>query len=133
MLAYFSFVGWQKAKPLALELLIALPLAYVLARIAGLFYHHPQPFVVEGFEPLIPHAVDNAFPSDHMLIASVFAVVGFLSNQWFGLSLFVFAALVAIGRVAAGLHYPIDIVASGLLAILAVYIAKMATSHFFKT
>lgn len=98
---------------------LALALGYALARIAGLFWGHQQPFALEGSPPLVPHAVDNAFPSDHMLLGGVLAFVGYLFDWRFGVVLFVLTLGVGVARVAAGLHYPIDILAALVLAAVA--------------
>lgn len=101
----------------------ALPLSYALARLAGLFYAHSQPFAVGGFEPLIPHEIDNSFPSDHVLLGGVFSSVAFLADRRFGLALWVFTLLVGLARMAGGLHYWVDVLAAAILAVFAVCIA----------
>lgn len=106
---------------LALAAVIALPAAYALARLAGFFFSHPQPFVAEHFEPLVAHVVDNSFPSDHTAIAGVFASVAFLADKRAGLVLWALTLLVGFARVAAGLHYTVDIAASVAIALLAVW------------
>lgn len=106
-----------------LLLAVALPLGYMLARLAGFLYSHPQPFAVEGFEPLIPHAVDNAFPSDHTLLSGIFASVAFLADRRVGLLLWVLTIFIGAARVLAGLHYPADIAASVVLALCVVWAA----------
>src|SRR3989344_9511621 len=63
----------ERRKHLTWTLAVALPLGYTLARLAGIFFAHNQPFAVEGLEPLVPHAVDNSFPSDHVLIGGIFS------------------------------------------------------------
>lgn len=119
--AYFFWVSGERKKELALLAALALPLAYVLARIAGFFYSHPQPFVEWGGEPLVPHAIDNAFPSDHVLLAAgVAAAVGFFSRP-LGLTLLLVAAFIGLARVVAGLHDWSDIAASLALAYGAVW------------
>ncbi|MBI2004797.1 phosphatase PAP2 family protein [Patescibacteria group bacterium] len=104
-------------------LAVSLPLGYALARLAGLFYSHAQPFATEGFEPLVPHAVGNTFPSDHTLAAGIFASVAFLANRRVGLLLWVLTLCIGIARMAAGLHYPLDIAVGALLAVFAVWVA----------
>ncbi|MDP3995235.1 MAG: hypothetical protein Q8P78_01305, partial [bacterium] len=47
---------------------MVLPLAYVIAFVARSFFYSPRPFVESGIAPLIPHAPDNGFPSDHTLL-----------------------------------------------------------------
>ncbi len=116
------FSGEKRIK-LVYLLAVALPLGYALARLAGLFFIHNQPFAIEGFEPLVPHAVDNAFPSDHTVISGVFALTAFLANRRIGLVLWTLTLLVGVARVSAGLHYPVDIIVGALLALVAVFIA----------
>ncbi len=112
-------------------LVIALSLGYALARLVGLLYSHPQPFAAEGFTPLVPHTVDNAFPSDHTVIGGVFASVATLADWRTGALLWVLALVVGTSRVAAGLHYPVDIIAAVPLAIIAVWIAGVAVRYAF--
>ena len=53
----------QKVKRIAILASIALPVSYVVAKVCGYLYFDPRPFVVGNFTPLIPHIVDNGFPS----------------------------------------------------------------------
>lgn len=115
----------------ALEALGALALAYALARLAGLLLHHEQPFATFHFEPLIPHAVDNSFPSDHAALAGAMAGVASLYNRGFGILMWLFAVGVAAGRMLAGLHYPEDVIAGLMLGGLAAVLASLAVHYSF--
>jgi undecaprenyl-diphosphatase len=92
-----------------------------LAFATGLLLEHisnrPRPFVEFGFDPLFPHAADTSFPSDHTLVGV--ALVGPL--LWrapkLGGWLVAWALLVGLARVAAGVHYPTDILGSAVLAL----------------
>lgn len=95
---------------------IVLPLIYLTAVIAGHLYNNPRPFVVEHFVPLIPHGDDNGFPSDHTLLASAIASIWTIYNRRIGLILWGAALLIGIARVYAGVHHPIDIIGSALIA-----------------
>lgn len=106
-------------------LAIALPVGYGLARLLGMLFPHAQPFFIEGFDPLLPHDVDNAFPSDHTLIGGVFASVAYLANGRAGLVLWGLTLLVGAARVAAGLHYWQDIAVAAALALAAVWVARL--------
>ena len=117
-----AFAG-ERRRRLTYTLAIALPLGYMLARLAGLFFAHNQPFAVEGFEPLIPHAVDNSFPSDHVLIGGVFASAAFLADRRMGLVLWALTLLVGLARMLAGLHYSVDVLAAAVLALGATFVA----------
>ena len=118
-----AFAGEQR-RQFTYVLAIALPLGYALARLAGLFFAHNQPFAVDGFEPLIPHSIDNSFPSDHVLIGGVFASLAFLADRKVGLVLWALTLLVGLSRMLAGLHWGVDIAAAALLALGAVFVAR---------
>jgi len=120
-----AMVG-ERRKRLTWTLAIALPLGLALARLAGLFFSHHQPFAVEGFEPLVWHDVDNAFPSDHVAVGGVFASVAFLADRRIGLVLWAFALLVGLARMLAGVHYGVDVLAAAILALVAVFVAYKA-------
>jgi undecaprenyl-diphosphatase len=97
-------------------------LAAVVAVGLGLILEHmlarPRPFVALGIEPLLPHAADSSFPSDHTLVGV--ALVGALAWRVprLGLWLLAWALLVGLARVTAALHYPSDILGSAVLALV---------------
>src|SRR5918911_1623581 len=73
------FLGFRWAVAAA----VLLVLSYVFAQVGGLLYYDPRPFAVGHFQPLIPHAADNGFPSDHALVAAVLvAVVALVDILW---------------------------------------------------
>ncbi len=119
--AYFLFSRkWPAQKRMALFAVPAGLLTYLLGFIGNHLYYNPRPFVVGHFMPLIAHAADNGFPSDHTLLVSSLAAVGMYWNKWLGIALWIIAILVAIARVYVGLHHPIDVIASMCIAIVAV-------------
>ncbi|MBM3205141.1 hypothetical protein FJZ48_04175, partial [Candidatus Uhrbacteria bacterium] len=61
--------------------IITVPTIFILSRIASRLYFHPRPFVVEGVAPLIPHAPDNGFPSDHALLSFTISAIVFTQNK----------------------------------------------------
>jgi undecaprenyl-diphosphatase len=89
------------------------------------FYFDPRPFVQGNFTPLLPHAADNGFPSDHTLLAAAIAFATFHFNKKLGLFLLLLAILVGVARILAGVHHVADIAGSiiitGLVYFLAVY------------
>lgn len=95
-------------------------LTYALGLLGNHLYFDPRPFVVGHFAPLIPHAPDNGFPSDHTLLASAFAAVGTFWDKRLGFALWLIVALIAFARVYTGLHHPIDVLGSMAFALAAV-------------
>ena len=78
----------------------------------------PRPFVELGFQPLFPHAADSSFPSDHTLVGV--ALVGPLlgAARRLGSVLILIALAIGFTRVAAGVHYPSDILGSAVLGLV---------------
>lgn len=89
----------------------------LIGKILNHFIYNSRPFVKEGFAPLITHAPDNGFPSDHMLLVSSIAIVITFYNKKLGILLWIMAILVGISRVAVGVHHPVDILGSATIAI----------------
>lgn len=92
-------------------------LIYLISLIMGLIIYNPRPFVVDNSQPLFPHLPDNGFPSQHTLLAAAIACVIFFFSKKLGLFLWTIAILIGIGRVLAGVHHPIDIFASIIIAL----------------
>jgi len=93
--------------------LVAMAVGLVLERILN----RPRPFVELGFEPLFPHAADSSFPSDHTLVGVALIGPMLWQSSKLGIWLLAWALIVGFARVAAGVHYPTDIVGSTLLAL----------------
>lgn len=122
----------QIQKKILIFALVTLPLTYVLAKIAGKLYYDPRPFVVDHIKPLIPHAANNGFPSDHTLITSAIAALVFVFNKKWGIGLAVLALLVGVGRIYAHIHSPIDIAGSFLISAGVVAIVIILSRKFFR-
>ncbi|MHB8173963.1 MAG: phosphatase PAP2 family protein [Nitrospirota bacterium] len=97
---------------------IIAPLAYIVSRIAGLFYFDPRPFVVGHFIPLIAHAPDNGFPSDHVLLTGAVAMVVWFYNRKLSLVLWAIALLIGLARVYSGIHHVVDIMGSIVIVLV---------------
>lgn len=102
---------------------IMLVLAYVFAQIGGAIYNDPRPFVTEHIRPLIAHAPDNGFPSDHALLAAALVAAVAFARPLLSLPVAVLAILVDWARVGAGLHHVADVVGSALFVALGAAIA----------
>jgi undecaprenyl-diphosphatase len=90
----------------------ALVVTAVLSRLAD----RPRPFVTHpGVHTFLAHAADPGFPSDHATGAFAIAVAVALRSRRWGAVLLALAALVALGRVALGVHYPTDVLAGACI------------------
>lgn len=93
--------------------LVQIPFAYLWFR--------PRPFAaLEDVVKLADRmATEKSFPSAHATLAFALAGAIALRNRRWGNALLCMAALVAFGRVAAGVHYPTDVVAGAIVGLLA--------------
>jgi len=97
---------------------VALPLIYIVAKIASLFYYSTRPFVLGGFQPLIPHEADNGFPSDHTLVSAAISSVLYPFSKKVSIAGWILTLLVGLSRICVGVHQPIDIFGSIIIAII---------------
>jgi membrane-associated phospholipid phosphatase len=113
---------------------ITLALSLALARVGGLRYDDPRPFVLENVTPLFAHAPDNRCPSDHALLAAAIVALVFLARPKASVPdhddaheqvhrFAVLAVLVDWAPVARGVHHAIDVIGSSAIVTLALVIA----------
>lgn len=112
--------------------IFSFPLMYIAAKIAGHIIYNPRPFVVDHIKPLIAHAADNGFPSDHALLTATIASVAFAYSKKLSIVLFVIALLIGIARVAAHIHHAEDIIGSFVIAIIMTGISYLIKKRFLK-
>lgn len=118
-------------KQFLLFAIISLPLTLLIAKLASHLYYDPRPFVSYHLTPLIPHAPDNGFPSDHTLISAAFADLLFIFNKKWGIIAGIVAILVGVSRVYVRVHSPIDVIASLAISLIVVYSVKYIFSRYF--
>lgn len=101
----------------AIGVLVQVPFAY--------FWFRARPFAaLEDVVKLVDRMPnEKSFPSAHATLAFALAGSIALRNRRWGNVLLVLAALVAFGRVAAGVHYPSDVVGGTLVGLLAARLA----------
>lgn len=89
---------------------------------AGLAFFHPRPFMIGLGQTYLAHAPEASFPSDHATFMWTIAF-GLLywspkrPSSWVAMLL---AALTSWARVFLGVHFPLDIVGSMVVALVSV-------------
>lgn len=132
---YWLMASKQKKIDILKLAIISFPLSYILTKILEKFIYDPRPFVVDHIKPLIAHAADNGFPSDHTLLTATIAAAVFAYNKKLGLALFVISLAIGIARILAQIHHPLDIIGSVVIGVSATYIGylclKIINKKFF--
>ena len=101
--------------------------------LGGLWFE-PRPFMAGVGHTLMFHAPDNAFPSDHMTFIMTCGLGLLLSGAYraIGALVCLLGCGVAWARLYLGVHFPIDMFASSLVALLcgsfAVWVAPSVES-----
>jgi undecaprenyl-diphosphatase len=116
--------GWLQANrkkklSMAAAIILAGIAAAILDKLAGKLYYDPRPFVTHHITPLVAHAADNGFPSEHTLFTFTIATVLYFYRPKLSYLAFGLALLVGIGRAAAHVHSPIDIIGGIILGVIA--------------
>lgn len=96
----------------------------VLAKLSGLVIHDPRPFVQGHFVPLISHAADNGFPSDHTLLAAFLGFAVWTWRRYWGGLLLMVALLIGLSRMYVGIHHSWDILGSFVIAGIGAYAGR---------
>ena len=91
-------------------------LAYVVRTVLGLIIARPRPFLaLSDMHLLVSRESSYGFPSGHASVAFALAFVIYRHDRDWGMAFFIIAALVAVGRVFVGVHYPLDVLAGAVL------------------
>lgn len=117
-----------------LAAVLASPTAIALVWVASRIMYSSRPFVVNNFTPLIPHAANNGFPSDHTTFCMFFASLAFYNNKKLGVVGFLLTLLVGVSRVVAGVHSISDVIGGIVIGFVAAtigyYVSKLViTKH----
>jgi undecaprenyl-diphosphatase len=93
-------------------------LGIIINRIISFFYFHPRPFMENLGTSLIEHTAESSFPSDHttFMLAIAFVFVYSSSTKKIGLYLIMLGILSGFARIFTGLHFPMDILGSLIIA-----------------
>ena len=123
----------------ASRIFFAATISSLLARFGAVelirfFYHRPRPF--SALYEIHPLFLDGnwSFPSGHAAFFFAMAAAAYSYDKKLGAWLFASAVLISAARVAAGVHYPSDILGGAIIGIsvaLAVvrFVGKTATGE----
>jgi undecaprenyl-diphosphatase len=106
--------SWRRAVVAAA---LSAGLALAIGKVVSTVVDRPRPFVADpgSLHLFAPHSADPGFPSDHATAAFAIAVAILLRKRGAGVVALIAASVLAVGRVAAGLHYPSDVLAGAVL------------------
>lgn len=99
-------------------------IAWCVATLLKFVFQANRPYLtLRDVEPLISKT-DYSFPSGHATFFMALAVAMYLSHKKAGYIFIVLALLIGLARIAAGVHYPVDIIGGFILGGLVAYSAS---------
>jgi len=117
-LVYLWF--FKKEKILALRAFLAGIVGWlVFCKVIQFFFFRARPFATSNsVKELVFHRPDTSFPSDHAAFTLAIALVILWSNnkKW-GWALLGLSLVISLARIAAGLHFPTDILVGWFLGL----------------
>jgi undecaprenyl-diphosphatase len=109
-----AHAAWRRASVAAV---LSAGLGLAVGKVISELVDRARPFVADphSVHLFAAHAADPGFPSDHATAAFAIAVAILLRKRSWGIAALVAATVLAVGRVALGVHYPSDVVAGAAL------------------
>ena len=98
--------------------------AWCIASVLKILVHTPRPF---SFFPNVVgllNQTDFSFPSGHATFFMALAVAIFFYHKKAGYYFIFFALIIGLARIAAGVHFPVDILGGFILGALIAYFVK---------
>ncbi|MBI2036912.1 MAG: phosphatase PAP2 family protein [Candidatus Liptonbacteria bacterium] len=124
LLSFTRVFGWRERVYLAATMALGVVLARgILTEVVRFFYDRPRPYEALLFEPLLTNG-SGSFPSGHMALLFALGTALFFTNRRWGSWFLALSFLTGLARVAAGVHWPTDILGGALLGILSTLAAK---------
>ena len=128
VLPLLILVAWRwgnLSRHALVEIMWSTLLASILVFGAEIIIGRTRPFLVDpSLAVLVPRPHTMSFPSAH---ASIAYALAFMTLHWsmrVGIGAVLLADLVAFGRIAAGVHYPTDVLAGILVALVAFAVVR---------
>jgi undecaprenyl-diphosphatase len=103
----------------AARMIGAVCLVYGVSELLGMAWRRRRPFArLSEIHELVEHASGRSFPSRHVASGLAMAAIGRAAQPRLGHTMAGVAWLLGASRVAAGLHYPSDVLGGALLGVL---------------
>lgn len=117
-IAALLLIGTRPWRRMAMQVLLAIAIVWLLTRGIHAFWPQPRPFMVGLGHQWIEHTPSPGFPSHHATIGLAFGFMCALAapRRWSGLLCLAIGLLIAWSRVALGVHFPMDVIAGGAIA-----------------
>lgn len=126
---YFLLFRKNINKFAAIVFMTVIPLLVTLFLKWQIFLH-PRPFVVlPDVVKLINITSFDSFPSGHATIFAALSIAMFIYNRRLGVIFMIATILIGLARIAAGIHYPLDILTGYIIGFVMAIISYRILTH----
>ncbi|MDP3710768.1 MAG: phosphatase PAP2 family protein [bacterium] len=116
---------WKNFWVAAFALVTAVFSRFLVTEIIRFFYDRSRPFeILENVRQLVDHTTGSSFPSGHAAFAFGLAFFVYIHNKKKGICYLIIALLIGLGRVAAGVHYPSDILGGLIVGLVSAWAVR---------
>ena len=123
ILWFFSRPGADRKWKLACACgFLSAALAYAVAFVIHHVYDRPRPYEAHTISHPWSSATDASFPSDHTTVSFAIAFAVLMFDTVAGVIFLVVAAIIGVGRLFIGAHYPGDVAAGVVVAGVVAYV-----------
>lgn len=96
-------------------------------------WHRLRPFdALQGVIQLVPES-GFSFPSKHAILVFLLATYVYGFNKRLGIIFYILAALVAISRIAVGVHYPSDVLGGIVIGVLLGWVGVVVYRKYWRS
>ncbi|GAC1384245.1 MAG: phosphatase PAP2 family protein [Herpetosiphon sp.] len=100
--------------------LVVTAVALTIAQVIGFVYFRPRPFAaLPDVHLLLKRSTDASFPSDHATLTAALTIPLLLLGVRWWIPIAVVGTVMSVARVAAGTHYPGDLLGAVVVAVVA--------------
>ena len=135
ILAYWISERREELTTLFLKIALSILIVYIFKYFVGLAFPRLRPFAelpwIKQLTSLFVNPERPAFFSNHTSIAFIMALAVILSWPKLGFILFFLAILVGLGRIFAGVHWPIDVLGGAVFGCFAFYFSHLLFLKLF--
>lgn len=130
---YVTDYPWrQKIEIFAVAVVTAVLSRGVLTELIRYLFPRVRPFVALHLDKAHTLLTDSAlsFPSGHSTFFYGLSTVVYLYNKRWGIGFFIVTVLITFARVAAGVHYPSDILGGAIIGVFSAFIGYYGVRRF---
>ncbi len=126
---YWIWYKNNEYKKIALSIFFTIVTVFILYAIINLWIPQWRPGAIEavhGIPPLIPHPIDNSFPSGHALFMGslLFWIFSYFRRSWLLIVTCIVGFITLTARVVWWVHYPGDVIAWLLFGLIGAYFLR---------